>query len=167
MDAIEYVEASAQATLKEARAAYDGMHERIYKLVTLVTGGAGAVGVYTLGKLGSAPMWQLVPLAAVCCWWFLIAGAVLARGAKSNSFSVGTSADALRRRLLAHQARAGCSEESVALWYTRWDHLVSVDEQILSYSHAATRRARTLDAAYLCLICSPAVAAWAYLLAAR
>lgn len=163
MDSIEYVERTAAATLMQACAAYDGMLDRVYKLSTLVAGGAGGAGVYALGKLGAHSASQVVPLAALSCWWFLIVGATLFHGAKSNSMKAGTSADALRQRLLQHQ-RDSTGDEATALWFTRWDQLCSVDLQIVQYCEAATKRAGTLDKAYWCLACSPAVAAIAYLL---
>jgi hypothetical protein len=163
MDAIEYVEKTAAATLAQACCTYDGMLERVYKFSTLVAGGAGGAGVYALGKIGSATASQVVPLAALSCWWFLIAGITLLHGAKSNAMKAGTSGNTLRERLLYHQ-RDGTYDEATALWYTRWDQLRSVDQQIVEYSDAASKRAQTLDRAYWCLACSPAVAVLAYLL---
>lgn len=164
MDSIEYVERTAAATLMQACNAYDAMLDRVYKFSTLVAGGAGGAGVYVLGKMESLSAGQVVPLAALSCWWFLIVGATLFHGAKSNSMKVGTSAETLRQRLLQHQ-RDGTADEATALWFTRWDQLCSVDLQIVQYSEAATNRAGTLDKAYWCLACSPAVAALAYLFA--
>lgn len=163
MDAIEYVEKTTAATLVQACSAYEGMLERVYKFSTLVAGGAGGAGVYALGKIGLPNISQVAPLAALSCWWFLIAGVTLLHGAKSNPMKAGTSSDTLRHRLLHHQ-RGGTTDEATALWYTRWDQLCSVDQQIVAYSEAATRRAGTLDRAYWCLACSPAIAALAYLL---
>lgn len=163
MDSIEYVEKTAAGTLTQACTAYDGMLDRVYKFSTLVAGGAGGTGIYALGKIGSLSASQVVPLAALSFWWFLIVGVTLFHGAKSNSMKAGTSADALRQRLLQHQ-RGGTVDEATALWFTRWDQLCAMDLQIIQYSEAATRRAGTLDRAYWCLACSPAIAALAYLL---
>lgn len=164
MDSIEYAEKTAEGTLAQARAAYESMHERSYKFATLVAGGAGGVAVYALGKInvqGAAT--QLVLLGVLSCWWFFIAGVVLLRGSRSNPLTLGTLGSAVRRRIQAHvDAQKGEADQDAALWYVRWDQLEGVDAQILSYSRAATRRAKVLDAGAWCLALSPIVVGLAY-----
>lgn len=164
MNSIEYAEKTAEGTLEQARAAYELMHDRSYKFSTLVAGGAGGVAVYALGKFNVQDATvQLVLLGVLSCWWFFIAGIVLLRGSRSNLLTVGTTGNAIRQRIQAHaSAQVGKADQDAALWYTRWDQLESVDEQIVRYSKAATRRAKILDAGVWCVALSPVVMAIAY-----
>ncbi len=49
METIDFAEKAVDASLKEARASYDAMHERAYKFATLTMGASGAVSIYALG----------------------------------------------------------------------------------------------------------------------
>jgi hypothetical protein len=163
MDALEYSEEIAGETLNQARDAYDAMHERVYKFATLVAGGAGGVGVYALGKIGTAGAHlQVWPLAALSCWWFVIAAAILLRGAASKKLMVGTSSAAIRRRLDKHLKAGKDDSTETALWLTRWDQLAAIDDQIEKYSAAASQRALALDRAYWALVGSPVIAVTVY-----
>lgn len=173
MDALEYAEKIAGESLDQARDAYDLQYERVYKFATLVASGAGAAGVYAVGRIGTPAAYTLVwPLAALSCWWFVVVGALLLRGAASNKLMIGTGSAAIRARLAKHSAALQASgySEGMAeggLWLTRWDQLAAVDAQIEQYGAAATQRARALDRAYWALVCSPAIAGLAYAIAAR
>jgi hypothetical protein len=173
VDALEYAEKITDETLDQVRDAYDAQYERVYKFATLVASGAGAAGVYAVGKIGTpGPATVLWALAALSCWWFLILGAVLLAGARSEQLLVGTASAAIRGRIAKHTAALnlttpGTDVTDTALWLTRWDQLAAVDKQIDLYSEAATRRARVLDYAYSCLVGSPLIAAVGYALAAR
>lgn len=166
MQAVDFAEKVAYDTRDEARRSYDAMHERVYKFVTLLTGAAGGVSVYALGKLGSPGAGlQFAPLGALALWWFFIAGVVLLKGAASRTLPLGSSSTGIRERLLHHQKAPDADDGQVAaVWNTRWDYLRSVDEQIEAYRDGCSRRATVLDRAYWCLVCSPVVPALAYLL---
>lgn len=164
MDALEFAEKTSAETLDQVRGAYDKLHESVLKLATLVAGGAGGAGVYALGKIGTVGAHlQVWPLMSLSCWWFFIAGALLVRGAASNTLLAGTSSGAFRQRFEKHLKNAGAAgAHDTALWLTRWDELAGVDEQIELYAAAASRRARVLDRAYLCVVVSPIIAGIAY-----
>lgn len=164
MNTLEFAEQVANETLKDTRQAYDALHERIHKFMTLLAGGAGGVGIFALGKLGPASAAsQIAPLGALCIWWFAIVGVVMLQGAKSRPLKAGTDSAAIRTRFLKHTVNIPSAPTDDALWYTRWEHLAAVDSQIESYASGTSARAHTLDKAYVCVACSPAVAALAYL----
>lgn len=166
MDALDYAEKTASETLARAQAAYDALHTRIYAFATVLATGAGGAGVYALGRLDEPS--QLVPLGTLSCWWFLIVGAVLLKGAASRAITLGTSGDAIRRRLLQHQqSPQTAGDVAAALWFTRWDQLASVDQQTAAFAAGTTERARVLDRAYWCVVASPLVAGLGWLLAGR
>jgi hypothetical protein len=171
MDALEYAENVAGKTLNQLREAYDSQHERAYKLATLVVSGAGAAGVYALGKVGAADAgWVVWPLAALSCWWFATFGVILLCGAASKKLLAGATSDAIRVRLAKHSAGRPqpltAESAEAALWLTRWDELAAIDKEINQYSTAASQRARALDRAVWCLVASPLIAAAAYAVAA-
>jgi hypothetical protein len=162
MNNLEFAEKASSEALDDARKAYDALHERIYKFATFLAGGAGGVGVYALGKIGAAnAASQFFPLAALSLYWFILVGAVLVKGASSRQLTAGTTSKAIRERLNRYSS-SGSNDEN-ALWLTRWDQLASVDKQIEDYADGTSRRARSLDIAYTCLACSPAIPAIAYL----
>lgn len=159
MIALEYVEQVTAGTLSEAKATYDALHERVHKLVTLIVGGAGGVGVYALGKIGvTGAMVQVLPLSALACWWLLIAGMLLLRGATSLELKAGSTSASLTHAFNRHWPTVeGEGLESQALNLARWDQLAAVDLQIADFCKGARLRAKALDDAYLALVFSPVI----------
>lgn len=154
MDILEYSESISAATLNEARQTYDVLHERSHKLAALVAGGAGAAGVYALGKVGvEGGQIQLWAVGALSLWWFAIAGVVLRRGATSLELTPGSTTETLARTFNRHFASLEPEDaETKALTLTRWDQLTAADLQIDAYCRGGTIRAKTLDGAYLALV---------------
>lgn len=169
MHVIDYVEQVTAGTLNEAKSTYDALHERVHKLVTLIVGGAGGVGVYALGKVGAiGAIIQVLPLSALACWWLLIAGVLLLRGATSLELKAGSTSSSLTQTFNRRWSTVeGENLESQALDLVRWDQLASVDLQIIDFCRGATLRSKSLDNAYKALVFSPLVAVFFLLLAYR
>lgn len=167
MDAIDYVEATVAAALTEAKGAYDTMHERAYKFVTLVMGAAGAMAVYGLGKIGTADyLLQLVPLGVWAFYLFWVASRLLLKGAATQQMTSGTTCASLHERLMRHAKNAERADPTDAdVNFTRWDQARTVDEQILAFSKGASDRAKALDLAYKRVAFSPIIGAAGLLLA--
>lgn len=162
--ALELAEAVSAQALDDSRKAYDALYERVYRFATLLASGAGGAGVYALGKVGQTDAaLQVLPLAALSVWWFVIVAALLLRGGASRAMKAGTAGDKVRERFLKHLAQHG--NDAHAVWYTRWDQVKTVDKQAEDYAKGTSDRALTLDKAYWCLAGSPAVAVLAYLAA--
>lgn len=167
MDILSYAEDRASATLAVLRQAYDDLHERSYKLATVLVAGGGAVGAYALGKLsgGAAPI-QWAPLAALSLSWFGVATYVIWQGATSRELSPGNGPDKILKYYEAVIAEPSHADRAIEL--TRREELRLQQRRITNYADGCTDRARALDRAYkaatLCSLAVPAVVAVACLL---
>ena len=157
METIDFAEKVVDASLKEARAAYDAMHDRAYKFATLTMGASGAVSIYALGKIGAdGYLWHVIPMALLAAWWFVAASVLLLKGAASNEMAAGTTSAKIRERVTKH-SKKGDSEPDLeqGLNLTRWDQVAAADIQIQAFSAANIERAKALDAAYRWMVASP------------
>lgn len=157
METIDFAEKTVDASLKEARASYDAMHERAYKFATLTMGASGAVSIYALGKIGAdGYLWQIIPMALMAAWWFVAASVLLLKGAATNEMSAGTTSAKIRERVTKHSEKeVGEADLEQGLNLTRWDQLAAADIQIQVFSNANIVRAKALDAAYRWMVASP------------
>lgn len=163
-DILDYAEAQSEKTLIVARKSYDDLHERVYKLATVLTGGAGAIGVYALGKVGSGDALQWVPLATLSAWWFVTAGVLVIRGATSSAVSPGNGPDNIRRYYLARLSEQPADSvdcDAAAMQITREAELDLQQIRIRNYTAGCTARAKAIDAAYKSVAISPTPAALA------
>lgn len=158
MDILDYTEGLAAKSLEVARKAYDDLHERAYKLATVLVGGGGAIGAYALGRFGAAaqPL-EWAPIAALALSWFSIAGLLVIRGATSKDLSPGNGPMNVRSyydaRLAEHSA-----DPDKALSITRNAELDLVQQRIEQYNDGCVQRALAIDSAYRCIAsCSPLV----------
>lgn len=147
MDVLDYAEARSTKTVEVARKAYDDLHERAYKLATVLVGGGGAVGAYTLGKLApeSDPMtWG--PLAALSLSWLGTAAHLIWVAATSRTVSPGNGPENL---LSYHKDRLrdGWTAED-AFRITREAELALEQARIRTYSQGCNERAEAIDRAY-------------------
>lgn len=157
MESIDFVEKTVDASLKEARASYDAMHERAYKFATLTMGASGAVSIYALGKIGAEGyLWQVIPMALLAAWWFAAASVLLLKGAATKEMWAGTTSAKIRERVEKHSKKEGGEIDLVhGLNFTRWDQVATADIQIQAFSVANIKRAKALDAAYRWMVASP------------
>lgn len=157
METIDFAEKIVDASLKEARASYDAMHERAYKFATLTMSASGAVSIYALGKIGAdGYLWQTIPMALMAFWWFVAASVLLLKGATTNEMSAGTTSAKIRERVMKHSEKVGGEVDlEQGLNLTRWDQLAAADIQIQAFSNANIERAKALDAAYRWMVASP------------
>ena len=94
MEPIDYIERETTRTLGLLMTEYATSHERIYKLLTFLLGGAGALGSYALTRL-ALPALQWAPLLALVVWWFGVAGFLMARGLQSSRLGIGGTPNTL------------------------------------------------------------------------
>lgn len=165
MEPIELAEKVACETLKEVRSAYDALHDRAYKFVTLIVGAAGALAAYALGRIGGDTwIWQALPLGVLSFWLFAVAGALLVRGTSTKSMMAGATAASVRKTLIKNTPKASLPDEgkseaksstdladrlAQSVGDTRWSLTASIDVQIELYSAGTKDRASALDRAYL------------------
>ena len=157
METIDFAEKAVDASLRDARASYDAMHERAYKFATLTMGASGAVSIYALGKIGAdGYLWHVIPMALLATWWFVAASALLLKGAATNEMSAGTTSAKIRERVTKHSKKEeGEPDLEQGLNLTRWDQVAAADNQIQAFSDANIERAKSLDAAYRWMVASP------------
>jgi hypothetical protein len=169
MDVLEFMEETATATLKVAADGYDSAYERVNKLATLIAGGAGAAGVYALGKIGvRSDLFQVLPLLLLAIWWLGVAATLVLTGSKSREVNLGANSIELRKIYNEElgQLESADNGQMRALEQTRWRHLDAIDEQIRIYSDGLSNRSEALDKAYRALAASPLPAVIGIVLAA-
>lgn len=158
MDILTYTEAIAAKSLEVARQAYDDLHERAYKLATVLVTGGGAVGAVALSRLGTGTAtigWA--PLAALALSWFAIAGVLVIGGATSKMLSPGNGPKNLRDYFAARLAEYP-GDAGTALELTRGAELDLVQKRLRAYTNGCTVRAEAIDRAYWSIaLCSPSV----------
>ena len=148
---LDYVERRSSKTLEVARKAYDDLHERAYKLATVLVAGAGGVGAYSIGKIASEvePI-AWAPLAALSLSWFCIAGNLVWRGMVSRPMSPGNGATNLYDY---HSSLLNLKRnERQALNETRREELRVEQRRITNYSRGCSLRAAAIDVTYKALV---------------
>lgn len=154
-ETLDYVERRSSKTLEVARKAYDDLHERAYKLATVLVAGGGGVGAYVLGKLSTdAVPIAWAPLGAMALSWFGVAGCLVWQGLRARPMSPGNGAGNLYEY---HDALIGLGRnEPQALTETRREELRLEQQRISAYSKGCSARAAAIDTAYKSLIlCTP------------
>lgn len=157
MEPIDYIERETTRTLGLLMAEYAASHERVYKLLTLLIGGAGALGSYALTRL-SAPPLQWAPLLALTAWWFGVAAYLMVRGVQSHWLGWGGTPNVLCGSFVQKGGDFGADrlqENQLALTNTRLEELAAHQERIVAYGKACSARARAMDAAYWAAAASP------------
>lgn len=160
MEMLDYVEARADQTMAVLRQSYDDLHERAYKLATVLVAGGGAAGVYAMGKMGApdAAVFTWAPIAALALSWFGTASILVWDGATSKELSAGIGPRTLIENYdwriehgePADAAVAGMRRQEMELQQVR----------IGAYSSGCISRAEAIDRAYkTAAICTPLVPA--------
>lgn len=167
MEPLAYVEDRTEKTMAVLRHAYDDLHERAYKLATVLVAGAGGAGAYALGKIGGtggAIAWA--PLAALALSWLGVAACLVWRGATARDLSPGNGP----KNLLGYydERLATLKDADQAMEQTRRAELVLQQKRIGQYETGCIERADAIDLAYksaaICSALVPVVVASACLL---
>lgn len=160
MDTLDYVEARTDKTMAVLRQSYDDLHERAYKLATVLVAGGGAAGAYALGKIGvaDASVLSWAPIAALALSWFGNAAWLMWRGATSRQLSPGNGPKNL---LGYHGERLSTLQDPVlAMEHTRLSELDLQQKRIRAYEDGCVNRADAIDLAYkIAAVGSPLVPA--------
>ena len=158
-DILEYAESVSEKTLEVARKSYDELHERVYKLATVLAAGAGAIGAYALGKVDdSSAIVQWAPLGVLSITWFAIAGVMIVLGSTSRIVSPGNGPDNIRRYYearLAEQPAGAASPKQDALLITREAELDLKQTRLRNYIAGCNARSAALDFGYFFVAVSP------------
>lgn len=158
MDILEYTESVSKATLEVARKSYDDLHERVYKLATVLAGGGGAVGAYALGKIGSpGTALQTAPLSVLAMYWFGAVFFLLLKGATSNQVSPGNGPDNILGYYGARLAEQSSIEDAsaLAMRVTRGAELDLMQARMNMYIKGCDKRASALDWTFIAIALSP------------
>lgn len=157
MNELDYVEQRSSKTLEITRQTYDDLHERAYKLATVLVAGGGAVTAYVLSRAGGAAGHMgWAPLAALALSWFGIAAQLIWHSLTSQELSPGNAA---RNLLGYYDARVAEGREiEDALRVTRRAELEAEQLRLDAYKRGCVQRAETIDRAYKAIaIASPLV----------
>jgi hypothetical protein len=158
---LDYAESVSEKTLEVARKSYDELHERVYKLATVLAAGAGAIGAYALGKIGEpAAVIQWASLGGLSISWFAIAGVLMVRGATSRLVSPGNGPDNIRKYFearLAEQPEGDAGRDDAAMTITRQAELDLKQKRLKGYIDGCDARSNAVDLAYMSVAFSPLV----------
>ena len=159
MEPLDYMERETTRTLGVLVSEYAASHERVYKLLTLLVGGAGALGSYTLARLAAgANRVEWLPLAVLALWWFALAAWLMWKGVQSHRLGVGATPHVLGTSYVAKGGDFGnerASENQLALVNTRLAELATQQDRITAFGHACAARAKAMNVAYWAAAASP------------
>lgn len=157
MEMLDYIEKRTTNTLEYVRKSYDDLHDRAYKLATLLVAGGGAMISYAAGKIAQevAPI-AWAPIAALALSWFAIAGLLVWKGATTTQISPGNGPKNIKGYFRARMAES--SNETAALAATREAELDLEQIRLTGYIDGCMQRAGAIDLAYKTVaIASPLV----------
>lgn len=159
MDALKFVEERGGRALEIVRKGYDDLHERAYKLATLLLAGGGAMAAYALGRIGVvAALVEWLPIAVLALFWLVAAARLVWGGATSQDVPYGVSPGKLLGYYDGWIAAAKAPED--ALERLRREDVRLEDERIRAYADACIRRAEAIDRTYkLAAVTAPSLAA--------
>lgn len=159
MDILEYMERETNRTLTTLMAEYAVSHERVYKLISFLVAGAGAVGSYTITKIADEyPLAEWLPLACIALWWCGIAAWLMWRGVQSTRLGIGATPNILGT---SYAKKGGLfnphptDSDKLALVNTRLAELSTQQGRIEAYNNACVKRTKALDKAYWAAAASP------------
>lgn len=168
MEPLDYFERESGRTFASLTATYAASNERIYRAVTLLTGGGGAASAYVLSKLSGTEalaLWHWIPIAALAAWWFALAVLLMLFGMRSTQLSSGPMPKDLGTIYVSKggtedSSRAGTN--AAAMHALRWAELRGLQKAMEAYHAAIGRRSRWLDGVYRATALSPLPAGLAY-----
>jgi hypothetical protein len=154
MDPLDYFERESARTFADLTATYAASGDRIYRAVTLLTGGGGAATAYVLSKFGATSMpamWHWLPIAVLAVWWFVLAALLMVFGMRPNNLSSGPSPHVLGTMYVSKGGAEDGSKKfanAVALQAVRWAALRGLDAAMIPYHNAISWRALWLKGVY-------------------
>lgn len=161
MEIIDYLEVRVAEQVGILRTSYDDLHERAYKLATLLLAGGGAAGAFALAELSKAPgnLFNWAPLAGLALSWFGTAAVLMWYGATAREIPSGANVQSLRDRY-QYELSMGNADEAKALLAARQAVLLKAQERVGAFTQGCNDRADAIDLAYkAAVICSPLVPA--------
>lgn len=166
---LDYAERESRRTLDELRAAFNAHFERALKVLTLLTGGAGAVAAYAINnwaQLSPPAQWALLTLA-VC--WSGIAVILATRGMRSRRIDAGGAVTAIAATYSNHAGSLvqpqSTDKTSLAMRVVRMAELNREHLQAQTLAQAVSQQTKDLRQAVVSASLAPALAlcacAWA------
>lgn len=158
MDALKFVEERGGRALEIVRKSYDDLHERAYKLATLLLAGGGAMAAYALGRFGvAASPVEWLPIAVLALVWLSAAARLVLHGAGSQKVPYGVGPAKLLQYHDDWISAAATSEK--ALEEMRRQEIALEDERVGQYAAACDKRSEAIDRAYkLAVVAAPLAA---------
>lgn len=145
---LDYAEKESRRTLDELRAAFNAHFERASKVLTLLTGGAGAVAAYAINNWERHAVPAQMALLVLACGWGMAAIYLAVRGMRGRSLGAGAMVSALAETYTQHagdlmqQARA--EQAAHALRIVRMAELNREFLQTQAYSLAVSQQTKDL-----------------------
>lgn len=144
---LAYLEAECRRTFDDLRMAYNAHFDRAIKVLTLLTGGAGAVAAYTLNQWPDLDAATRVALVCMTISWAMDAIYIATRVMRSRTLDAG--ADLMQ--MVANHQKGG-------MLTLRQSELNREHKRIQAFQAAVTQQTRGLRTATVVAAAAPLVA---------
>lgn len=163
MDELTYLEDQARRNAAFSLDNLEKMNLRANTLLTLLLGGAGGAGAYTLGQIGKPDSaMAMSALGVLSLWWFMLAAWVAVRAMPTRTVRAPANDGLallkhLRGPLMTYIAQAKQAGESPkdGLTLLREGELQVLHDTAAIYRSANESIATELDRVYVCAAASP------------
>ncbi|MDA8455273.1 hypothetical protein M4R22_10920 [Acidovorax sp. GBBC 3334] len=145
---LDYAERESRRTLDELRTAFNAHFERASKVLTLLTGGAGAVAAYAINNWDRHPIPAQLALLVLALGWGMAAIYLAVRGMRGRSLGAGAMVTALAQTYTEHAGslmqRESAEKAANALRLVRMAELNREFLQTQAYSLAVSQQTKDL-----------------------
>lgn len=145
---LDYAEKESRRTLDELRTAFNAHFERASKVLTLLTGGAGAVAAYAINNWDRHAMPAQLALLALALGWGSAAIYLAVRGMRGRSLGAGAMVTALAQTYTQHAGslmqKESAEKIAHALRVVRMAELNREFLQTQAYSLAVSQQTKDL-----------------------
>ena len=159
---LDYAERESRRTLDELRVAFNAHFERASKVLTLLTGGAGAVAAYAINNWDRHAIPAQVALLALALGWGMAAIYLAVRGMRGRSLGAGAMVTALAQTYTQHAGslmqQETADKAANALRVVRMAELNREFLQTQAYSLAVSQQTRDLRCVVTIAAFTPTIA---------
>lgn len=156
---LDYAERESRRTLDELRTAFNSHFERSMKVLTLLTGGAGAIAAYTINSWKNMDGVALIAIVTLAACWGCVAFYLAVHGMRRRNLDAGASLVAMSETYfkkagsLSHQMSVEASSE--AMVFLRMAELNREYVQTQDYAKAVSMQTWELRNAVVTASLSP------------
>lgn len=159
---LDYAEKESRRTLDELRAAFNAHFERASKVLTLLTGGAGAVIAYAINNWDRHAIPAQLAFLVLALGWGMAAIFLAVRGMRGRSLGAGAMVTALAQTYTEHAGSLMHQEsEAKAAHALRMVRMAELNREFLqtqAYSRAVSEQTKDLRSVVTIAAFTPTIA---------